>query len=497
MTEPAAPVTANPPEELAINIPRRLDPEDAQQALHKLQTILRRQEVVETLAKRQYADEERSNLLEGLLHRQHENEIRALVNGLHPSDIAFILESLPETERRIVWDLVSAEHDADVLLEVADWARESLIQSMDHEDLVAATGAMDADELADLAPDLPPDVIAEVQKGLTDEERAQLIAAMGYPEDTVGSIMDFDMVRVREDVTLEVVLRYLRRLHELPDHTDQVFVVDRQDHLRGSLSLARLLVNDPDSLVSDVMTTDYLSLNPLDSDADAAHAFERYDLVSAPVTDDRGRLIGRLTIDEVVDVIQEDSQEQELSRAGLQEEDIFAPVFKALRNRAPWLLINLCTAAVASIVASRFEGTVSHIVILAFLMSIVAGIGGNSGNQTMTMIIRALAVGRVTGRNVWQLVKRELMVTALVGLCGSIVAGAFAWGISRSVAVALVMMAAMIGNMLIGAALGVMIPILRDRFGKDPAVGSSVLLTFATDSLGFFIFLGLATLFLV
>ena len=493
MTQPSSVKT----EDVAITIPRRLDAEDAQLALHKLQSILKRHDVVEKFASRQYEDQERSNLLEGLLHRQHENEIKAIVNGLHPSDIAFILESLPVTERQIVWHLVSSEHDADVLLEVEDWVRESLIESMDHEDLVAATGAMDADEIADLVPDLPADVIAEVQKGLTDAERAQLIAAMGYPEDTVGAIMDFDMVRVREDVSLEVVLRYLRRLQELPDHTDQVFVVDRQERLRGSLSLARLLLSDPESLVSDVMATDYLSLSPLDSDAEAAGAFERYDLVSAPVIDDLGRLIGRLTIDEVVDVIQEDSQEQELSRAGLQEEDIFAPVASALRNRAPWLLVNLCTAGVASLVASRFEDTVSHIVILAFLMSIVAGIGGNSGNQTMTMIIRALAVGRVTGRNVWQLVKRELLVTFMVGACGSLVAGMFAWVISGSLAIALVMMAAMIGNMLIGAALGVLIPILRDRFGKDPAVGSSVLLTFATDSLGFFIFLGLATLFLI
>jgi magnesium transporter len=181
----------------------------------------------------------------------------------------------------------------------------------------------------------------------------------------------------------------------------------------------------------------------------------------------------------------------------LQEEDIFAPVLHALRNRAPWLLINLATASVASFVASRFEDTVSHIVILAFLMSIVAGIGGNSGNQTMTMIIRALAVGRVTGSNTWQLVKREMMVTFMVGGCGSIVAATFAWVISDSLAIAFVMMASMVSNMLIGATLGVLIPILRDRFGKDPAVGSSVLLTFATDSLGFFIFLGLATLFLL
>lgn len=480
-----------------VTIRRRLDPEDAQQALQQLQSILKRQEVVEALARRQYEDDDRSNLLEGLLQRQHENEIRAIVNDLHPSDIAFILESLPVHERQAVWQLVSAEHDADVLLEVEDWARESLIQSMDHEDLVAAAEHMDADEIADLAPDLPPDVVAEVQKGLTEQERAQLLEAMGYPEGTVGAIMDFEMVRVREDVTLEVVLRYLRRLHELPDHTDQIFVVDRQDRLQGTLPVSILLVKEPETLVCDAMLTDYLSLNPLDSDTDAAGAFERYDLVSAPVTDDQGRLIGRVTIAEVVDVIQEDSQEQELSRAGLQEEDMFAPVRTALRNRAPWLMVNLMTAATASLVASRFEHTVSQIVILAFLMSIVAGIGGNSGNQTMTMVIRALAVGRVTGANIRQLVMREMKVTFLVGTVGSVVAAGFAWAFSGSISVALVLMAAIIGNMLIGATLGVLIPMLRVRFGKDPAVGSSVLLTFATDSLGFFLFLGLATLFLL
>src|SRR5690625_1626912 len=476
----------------AIQIPRRLDPEDAQLALQILQSIQNRPDVAEALELIESSDDEIARLLE-----QMASEIADTANKLHPDDIAFMLESLPEHARQVVWSLVAPEHDADVLLEVDDWARESLIAGMNREDLVAATGTMDADEIADLVPDLPPDVIAEVQKGLTVAERAQLLEAMGYPEDTVGAIMDFDMVRVREDVTLEVVLRYVRRLQELPDHTDQVFVVDREDRLQGTLYLTKLLVNEPERLVSDVMSTDYLSLNPMDPDTDAANAFERYDLISAPVTDDRGRLIGRVTIDEVVDVIQEDSQEQALSRAGLQEEDIFAPVYSALRNRAPWLLINLCTASTASLVASRFEGTVSHIVILAFLMSIVAGIGGNSGNQTMTMIIRALAVGRVTGANVWQLVKREITVTFLVGVSGSIVAATFAWAISGSVAVALVMMAAMVGNMLIGAFLGVLIPLLRDRFGKDPAVGSSVLLTFATDSLGFFIFLGLATLFLL
>jgi len=477
--------------------PRRLDPEDAQNALNHVQDILGHHDAVEDLAQRQETDDEQAGRVQDLLQRQHETELRQLLNALHPADIAFILESLPQDERQLVWRLVRSEHDAEVLLEVDDWVRESLIEEMDRQDLLAATSDMDADELADLAPDLPPDVVAEVQKGLTEDERARLLETMGYPEDSVGAIMDFDMVRVREDVTLEVVLRYLRRLSALPDHTDALFVVDRQDKLQGVLPLSSLLLSEPETTVREVMSHDYLTLAPLDADAEVAGAFERYDLVCAPVVDNQGRLIGRVTIADVVDVIREDSDEQALSRAGMQEEDIFAPVVRALRNRSPWLLLNLGTAGIASLVASRFEGTVSHIVILAFLMSIVAGIGGNSGNQTMTMIIRALAVGRVTSRNVWQLVKHEMLVTLLVGLCGSLVASLFAWFMSGSVAIALVMMAAMILNMIIGALVGVLVPMVRARFGKDPALGSSVLLTFATDSLGFFIFLGLATLFLL
>ncbi|UOF93852.1 MAG: magnesium transporter [Bordetella sp.] len=477
--------------------PRRLDPEDTQHILAEIQERLYTYQLEKESLQKQDNNEIHNQENFYLTIEKHESELRSLVNDLHPADIAFILESLPKNDRQIIWALVSRIHNADILIEVQDWIRQSLIDAMNHQDLIAATGKMDTDELADLAPNLPPDIVAEVQKGLSKEEQAQLLAAMGYPEDSVGAIMDFEMVRVREDVTLEVVLRYLRRLHRLPDHTDQIFVVDRQDKLQGCLQVTKLLVSEPETDVSAVMNRDFLALNPLDFDADAAVAFERYDLVSAPVIDDQGRLIGRMTIASVVDVIQEDSQEQELSRAGLQEEDIFAPITMALKNRAPWLLFNICTAATASFIASQFENTVSQIVILAFLMSIVAGIGGNSGNQSMTMIIRALAMGRITGRSLWQLVKRELIVTSIVGLLGSFVAAIFAWSISKSVSVALVMMGAMICNMLVGASMGVLVPMLRARFGKDPAVGSSVLLTFATDSLGFFIFLGLATLFLI
>jgi len=476
---------------------RRLDPEDAELALSEVQRLLRRQQVVQDLVHRQEVGDQRANVIENMLQRTHEAELQALLQGLHPADIAFILESLPRDERQHVWQLVKSEHDGEVLLEVSDSIRESLIAVMDREDLVAATENLDADELADLASDLPPDVVAEVQQGLTEEERARLSAAMSYPDDTVGAIMDFDMVRVRDDVTLEVVLRYLRRLPELADHTDQIFVVDRHERLQGTLYVTRILISEPETRVADVMDSDMLTLQPLDEADDAARAFERYDLVSAPVIDKQGRLIGRVTVNDVLDVIREASEEQALSKAGLQEEDVFAPVRTSVRNRAPWLLVNLCTAGIASFVASRFENTVSHIVVLAFLMSIVAGIGGNSGNQTMTLVIRALAMNRINPNNVRRLIKREMLVTLLVGLGGSAIAASLAGMVSGSVALGLVMMAAMISNMFVGAGIGMLVPLLRNRFGKDPALGSSVLLTFATDSLGFFIFLGLATVFLL
>ncbi|MCK9510238.1 MAG: magnesium transporter [Pigmentiphaga sp.] len=476
---------------------RRLDPEDAELALGQVQDLLRRQQVIQDLVHRQEEGDARATLVEQVLHRQHESELHELIKGLHPADIAFILEALPRDDRQHVWQLVQAEHDGEVLLEVGDSVRESLIEVMGREDLVAALESLDADELADLAAELPADVVAEVQQGLTEQERARLSTAMSYPEDTVGAIMDFDMVRVRDNVTLEVVLRYLRRLQELPDHTDQIFVVDRNERLQGTLYLTRLLTREPETSVAEIMDSDMLTLHPMDEADDAARAFERYDLVSAPVVDDQGRLVGRLSVNDVIDIIREASDEQVLSQAGLQEEDIFAPVLHSVRNRAPWLLFNLATAACASFVASRFEDTVSHIVILAFLMSIVAGIAGNSGNQTMTMIIRSLATNRINPRNVRPLVQRELLVTLLVGLSGSLIAAGFAVAISGSWSLGAVMMAAIVCNMLVGACVGILVPLLRARFGKDPAIGSSVLLTFATDTLGFFIFLGLATVFLL
>ena len=485
-----------------VSTPR--DPDDAQRALERVEKLLRRARRVEAVTHNQdYGEgEQRHRLVEVLTHRKHEVELERELDRLHPADVAYILEALSNEDRLAVWKHIKSEESqvesGEVLLELSEDVRESLVASMTTDELVAAVEELDADELADLAPDLPPKVFDLLSSELTPEEREQVRAAMSFPEDSVGARMDFEMVTIRDDVTLEVVLRYLRRFDELPDQSDQVFIVDRDDKLIGSLPLDRLLINEPDTEVVKVMRTDLLTLQPEDDAGDAAQAFERYDLVSAPVVDQLGRLIGRLTVNEVVDVIREESEEAQLSAAGLrEEEDIFAPIKDSIRNRAPWLLLNLVTASVAAFVASRFEATVGRIVILAFLMSIIAGIGGNSGNQTMTLIIRALALGRIGTSNVRQLVLKELTVSLLIGLGGGLIAGGFAFAMSGRIAIWPVMAAAMVANMLVGATLGMIVPLTRARFGKDPAIGSSVLLTFATDTLGFFIFLGLASLVLL
>jgi len=492
----------SPPREAARDISPPRDPDAAQRALVRVQELLRRQRIVEQVTQRQrYAeDEKRHELVALLTHKQHEAEMRSVVEQLHPADVAYLLEALPLEDRLTVWDLVKADRDGDILVEVSDAVRETLIASMDREELVAAAEQLDADELADIAADLPQEVIEEVKEGLSLEEREDLQTAMSYPEHSVGARMDFDTVTVRDDVTLEVVLRYLRRFEQLPDHTDQVFIVDRDDYLKGSLSINRLLVNEPEVEVAQVMETEMFTLHAEDDASEAAQAFERYDLVSAPVVDRRGRLIGRLTVAEVVDVIREESEEQVLAKAGLrEEEDLFSSVWKSAKNRWLWLAVNMCTAFFASRVIGAFEGTIEKVVALAALMPIVAGIAGNSGNQTMTLLIRSIALGQVTFDNARRLVFKEVGIALLNGLVWGTVAGLFAYLLyinsPQGSLLGLVMCLAMVLNMLLGTCVGMAVPMLLQKLGRDTAMGSSVLLTFSTDSMGFFIFLGLATLF--
>jgi magnesium transporter len=435
---------------------------------------------------------------EGPLPAGAQAELRGQLDELHPADIAFILESLPLDDRLAVWQLVKADRDGEILLEVSDAVRESLIADMDRHEILAAAETLDADELADLVEDLPTAMLPELMAGLDAQQREQVQSALSYEDDQLGALMDFEMVTIREDVSLEVVLRYLRRFDELPPQTDKLFVINHDNLLTGVLPLHWLLVNSPDKMVSAVMAPDVNTFHPVDDAYEVAQAFERYDLVTAPVVDERGHLIGRITIDAMVDVIREESESEALSRGGLrEEEDIFASVWASLKNRWSWLAVNLVTAFVASRVIGLFEDSIQKLVALATLMPIVAGIGGNSGNQTITMIVRALALNQITAESAKRLWRKELTVSLLNGLMWGGVIGIVAWLLYDSVSLGLVMTAAMTLNLLLAAFAGVGIPVLMTKFGRDPALGSSVLITAMTDSGGFFIFLGLATIFLV
>ncbi len=471
-------------------------PESVQESLHVVQALLRKHELVESLVHKQQGP--KHDLVESLVHKQNLAELRSKLDELHPADVAYILESLPLDQRLLVWDLVKAERDGEILLEVSDAVRETLIESMDSEELLAAAETLDTDEIADLAPDLPQDVIEELLQSLDARNRARLQSAMSYDEDSVGGLMDYDMVTLRDDITLEVALRYLRRLGELPDQTDKLFVVDQQDALKGVLPLKRLLIHDPSALVSAVMVDDVVLFHPEDEAHDAAQAFERYDLVTAPVVDADNHLIGRLTVDVVVDYIRDASEAEKLGLAGLrEEEDLFASVWKSVQNRWAWLAINLVTAFIASRVIGAFEGSIEKLVALAALMPIVAGIGGNSGNQTITMIVRALALGQLQPVSARKLILKELGVAGLNGLIWGSVMGLIAYWLYSNIALGAVIMSAMTLNLLLAAIMGVLIPLFMVKTGRDPAVGSSVLITAITDSGGFFIFLGLATLILL
>jgi magnesium transporter len=473
--------------------------DNVQDHLQQVQHLLEKQALVENVTHNQALPRnERYQLLDTLLHKQHLAKLREKLDDFHPADIAYILEALPIEQRLMVWGLVKADHDGDILIEVSDAVRESLIAAMSREELREAAEQLDTDEIADLAPDLPHHVMRDVFNALPIEEREQLREAMSYSEDSVGALMDFTMVHVRENVTLEVVSRYLRRLDELPDHTDQIFVVDRDDHLKGVLPLSLIVVNEPETIVSELMLTDTIQLQPDDKAEQIAQAFERYDLVSAAVVDEDNKLVGRVTVNVVLDFIRSEAETDLLNQAGLlEEEDIFASVWKSAKNRWIWLALNLCTAFFASRVIGEFEGTIEKFVALATLLPIVAGIAGNSANQTTAIIIRSLALGQINQSNARRLLIKELSISILNGVVWGSVAGLFAYLLYHNVALGVVLTSAMLLNLILGALVGIGIPLLMQRMGRDPAIGSSVLLTAITDSGGFFIFLGLASIFLV
>ncbi|GAB3261037.1 magnesium transporter [Chitinimonas naiadis] len=469
--------------------------ESLQETLQQVVRILNRHKLVESLVHKQ--EMPKHDLVESIVHKQNLTELESRLAQLHPADIAFILESLPLEERLMSWSLVKPEIEGDVLLEVSDSVRETLLADMDREEILAAAEHLDTDELADLAPDLPQDVMSELIGGLEEDERAELQSALSYADDQVGSLMDFDMVTIRDDITLEVVLRYLRRFEELPNHTDKLFVVDNDQRLKGVLPIKKLLITDPEQEVAEVMAHEVVMFRPDEDAGEAAQAFERYDLVSAPVVDSTNKVIGRLTVDMMVDVIREESDAEVLSLGGLKEdEDLFSSVWISAKNRWPWLAVNICTAFIASRVIGAFEGTIQHLVALAALMPIVSGIGGNTGTQTVTLVVRGIALGQINPASARRLIIKEHAIALLNGLVWGGVLGVIAAMLYRDVSLGVVMTAAMVLNLQVAALVGMLVPLTMEKLGRDPAYGSSVFLTAATDSMGFFIFLGLATVFL-
>jgi magnesium transporter len=470
-----------------------------QSHLDEVQRVISKLRLVEGLVHRQGEhDGRKPELVEGLVHKQHVADLQKRIDRLHPADIAHVLEGLPLEDRLLVWGLVGPDREGEVLLETADAVRETLLADMDDAEIVAAASELEPDEVADLAPDLSDEVVQDILEARGVDDRAQLQAALSYPEGTVGSLMDFEAANIREDALVENALQILRKYDELPAQTDSLFVVDRFGRLKGLVPLAKLVVNNPDVSVEKLYEPEKVSFAP-ESDADeAAEVFERYNLVSAPVIDASRKLIGRVTVDTVLEHVRERKAQQDLAKVGLrEEEDIFASVWESAKNRAPWLALNLCTAFVASRVVGAFEGSIERLAALAALMPIVAGIGGNSGNQTTTLIVRALAVGQISAQSAKRLFVKEIGISILNGALWGTVLGMVAWMLYRNVALGGVMALAMLLNLVVAAMAGYTIPLVMERFGRDPAVGSSVFLTFITDSMGFFIFLGLATVFLM
>lgn len=424
--------------------------------------------------------------------------VRRLVNTLAPAEIGNLLESLPPGKREVVWGLVDPEDDGEVLVHVGDEVRESLLADMDPDEIIAAVEDLDIDDLADLVEDLPDTVIDEVLKSMDRENRERLEQVLSYPEDSAGRLMNPDVVTVRADVNVDVVLRYLRLRGELPDHTDHLFVVSRRHQYLGRLSLAALVTHEDTTPINRLIDDEQPAIDVGESADEVARQFSDHDWVSAPVVDDNNILLGRITIDDVVDIIRSQAEHQALGAAGLdEEEDLFSPIKRAVRGRVVWLGINLCTAFLAASVIGQFELTLQKVVALAVLMPIVAGVGGNAAVQVLTLMVRGIALGQVGPSNAKILLWKELRVAMINGTLIGLLVGVIAFVWFHSWLLSIVITLALMINFCAAALAGVLLPLMLKRMNVDPAVAGTVVVTAVTDVMGFFSFLGLATLILL
>lgn len=422
----------------------------------------------------------------------------SLLNAFHPAEIALLLESLPQSKRFFIWNMLDHDESGEILLYVGDEVRSSLINIMDQEQLVAATEGLELDDLADLLSDLPLAVTDTALNNLDSSDRQRLKSVLSYDEDTAGGLMNTDIVTVRKDITLDVVMRYIRSRKNLPEYTDSLIVVDRYQHYIGTLRLTDIVTHDPSMLVGDLMEDNVEPINVSESAADVAHTFETLDLISAPVIDGQHKLLGRITIDDVVDVIREEGEHSVMSMAGLSEdEDLFAPVTKSARRRALWLGINMMTAFLAAWVISLFQSTLEELILLAVLIPVVASMGGIAGSQTLTLVIRGLALKQVGQANSLVLLTRELGIGILNGLVWALVVAVIAILWFRDIELGAIIGLAMTANLICAGVAGVVIPLTLRRYGIDPALAGGVILTTITDVVGIFAFLSLANWLIV
>lgn len=468
-----------------------------EQARAQVIELLSRQAIEKELLSR--SENRRQDVVAHLVARQHQAALEQRLAHFHPADIAFVLESLAPEARAVAWALVKPDRRGAVLLEASDAVRRSIVLGMEADEISAVVHTLDSDDIADLVGSLPEELRHAVVERLDRADQAEVRSVLSFPDGTVGAMMDLDFIAVRDDTTLEAVQRLLRRKKVLPAHSTQLTVVDRNNVLLGVLALDRLLLEEPDRRVGEVMAAQPTYFYTDDEARDAIAAFEKYDLISAPVVNLHRQVVGRITVDAVLDEINQRAQVESLRQVGLSEEDedLFAPVVRSARRRWPWLVINLCTAFLASRVIGAFEDIIAALVALATLMPIVASIGGNTGNQSVALVIRGLALNQLGPAQLRRILLRELKINLINGAVWGIALGAVTLVLYQKATLAAVIAAALLLNMLAAALVGVVAPVALHRFGRDPAMGSSIVLTATTDSMGFFIFLGLAALFLV
>ena len=437
------------------------------------------------------------NIVE-MLDQKDSASVAALFAQAHPADIADSLERLTPAKRPHAWIHIPDSARGEVLAELNEGVFKDLALELDNKELIDAIKVLDIDDIADLIPDLPEAILADVLFAVDSETRTNLGEVLSYPEDSAGGLMNIDAIAVRDNISLEVVLRFLRLKDELPEHTDTVYLVDRQNRLTGILPLEKLITGKATDPARDHALENPVSFHTLDPEEDVAKAFADYDLVSAPVVDESHELMGRITVDDVVDVIRDQAEHDIMAAAGLKEdEDIFAPVGKTTKNRTIWLGVNLITALLGSWVIGQFEGSIQQLVALAVLMPIVASMGGNAGTQTLTVVIRGMSTGTISRSNVFNVLRKESLVGVLNGLIWAVVVALVAALWYQNLSLGFVIAAAMVANLVMGAIAGVCIPVFLDKMGIDPAPAGGVALTTVTDVVGYFSVLGLATLVLL